>query len=506
MSTVSSNNSTNVPLTNGQTFTGTKDLVDKYASAIVYVAADQGCLVKVQHSADGVNFDIEDSWSIEEASSLQCEVKGRWARTLVTNNSGIDMAMLRVQTLYKSIPQKISLDSTSINATVGDITVVSMPSVSFDGAQPVTFDYNNQSVQVWGFDGATNKQLATDGDGKLMLAGGANINVYGYDGSFNRQLHTDSNGVLSVNFNGTQAVAFDGTQNVAVSGNVSINDGASVNIGSLPGITFDGTPSVSVSGNVSINDGASVNVGSLPSISFDGTQSVSVSGNVTINDGASVSVSSLPNVTITDGSNINVFGLDSGTPRAIAVDTAGKLQTVATLAPNQTIIMQADNSSTMRNVKCNGDGEVFVVLSGDSASLAIGSLPEVVLQAGQSIDIGTMPNVTVNHDVVSMYRNLNLSTTGQVVKNSAGLLCGFSLFNLSGFDHFVKIYNKATAATDSDTPLLTFCVRANDEYSKDFSAPIKFTDGVSIRASQQIADNDTSALGTNDCMVNFLYA
>lgn len=453
MSTVSSNNSTNVPLTNGQTFTGTKDLVDKYASAIVYVAADQGCLVKVQHSADGVNFDIEDSWSIEEASSLQCEVKGRWARTLVTNNSGIDMAMLRVQTLYKSIPQKISLDSTSINATVGDITVVSMPSVSFDGAQPVTFDYNNQSVQVWGFDGATNKQLATDGDGKLMLAGGANINVYGYDGSFNRQLHTDSNGVLSVNFNGTQDVAIDG--------NVTLNDGASVNIGTMP--------------NVTVNDGASVKIqalyasgGTFDNLLLDSNQNLCVNvmenvsigsmPNVTINDGASVSVSSLPNVTITDGANINVFGLDSGTPRAIAVDTAGKLQTVTAIA------------------------------------------------AGQSVDIGTMPNVTVNHDVVSMYRNLNLSTTGQVVKNSAGLLCGFSLFNLSGFDHFVKIYNKATAATDSDTPLLTFCVRANDEYSKDFSAPIKFTDGVSIRASQQIADNDTSALGTNDCMVNFLYA
>src|ERR1700757_1058157 len=53
------------------------------------------------------------------------------------------------------------------------------------------------------------------------------------------------------------------------------------------------------------------------------------------------------------------------------------------------------------------------------------------------------------------YRNINLSVTGQIIKASAGRIYGGVLCNNAAAARFVKIYDKATAPTGSDTPLLT---------------------------------------------------
>jgi hypothetical protein len=107
---------------------------------------------------------------------------------------------------------------------------------------------------------------------------------------------------------------------------------------------------------------------------------------------------------------------------------------------------------------------------------------------------------------LSAYRNLDLGTTGQVVKNAAGQLYGYYLYNGAAAARFVKVYNKSTAPTGSDTPVLTIPLPAGAAANVFVPQGIAFGAGISARASTGIADADTGAPSANDVVVNLLYA
>ncbi len=203
---------------------------------------------------------------------------------------------------------------------------------------------------------------------------------------------------------------------------------------------------------------------------------------------------------------VSIMGDDgAGGKRQVLVDLDGKLQTITSFASDPKVVLKASDGSTARNVKCNGDGEVFVVLSGDSASLGIGSLPEVTLVAGQSVNIGTMPAVDVNQVSALPYRNLDVNSTSAQIKGSAGKLYGITINNLSAFsDSFVKLYDKASSATTSDTPIMTIYGIANTSTSHMFPVPVAFSNGLQIRSTQDLAD--ASSVGSSNCAVNVVYA
>ena len=69
----------------------------------------------------------------------------------------------------------------------------------------------------------------------------------------------------------------------------------------------------------------------------------------------------------------------------------------------------------------------------------------------------------------------------------------------------MKIYNKATAPTQSDTPVMTIPIPAGGAANVEFSNGIAFAAGISYRASTAVADNDTGAPTANDVVVNLLY-
>ena len=107
---------------------------------------------------------------------------------------------------------------------------------------------------------------------------------------------------------------------------------------------------------------------------------------------------------------------------------------------------------------------------------------------------------------LSAYRSLDLGSTGVAVKTSAGQLYGYYLYNnSSSATRFVKIYDKASAASSSDTPALTLPIPAGSAANVSFGAGIAFASGISVRATTAIADNDTGAPSTNDVVVNLLY-
>lgn len=103
------------------------------------------------------------------------------------------------------------------------------------------------------------------------------------------------------------------------------------------------------------------------------------------------------------------------------------------------------------------------------------------------------------------YRNLDLGVTGQVVKNGAGQLYGYYLYNNASSVRFVKFYDKGTAPSEADTPVWTLAIPAASAANVAFPNGVAFAAGISLRATTAIADNSTAAPSTNDVVVNLAY-
>ena len=123
------------------------------------------------------------------------------------------------------------------------------------------------------------------------------------------------------------------------------------------------------------------------------------------------------------------------------------------------------------------------------------------------VNVATSPTVTVTEDAPALpYRNINLGNTGQVVKASAAYLHGYYISNSGAAKAYVKVYDKATAATSSDTPIATFEIPAGSAANVASNSPfVTTTAGLSVRATTGVADNDASSPAANEVIVNLFY-
>ncbi len=103
------------------------------------------------------------------------------------------------------------------------------------------------------------------------------------------------------------------------------------------------------------------------------------------------------------------------------------------------------------------------------------------------------------------YRSINLLATGLVVKASKANLYSVSAHNINAAVRYLKIYDKATAATASDTPALTIPMPATGQINLTFPLGISFLNGISIRATTELADNGTTAPSASETIVNLSY-
>lgn len=97
----------------------------------------------------------------------------------------------------------------------------------------------------------------------------------------------------------------------------------------------------------------------------------------------------------------------------------------------------------------------------------------------------------------------------QVVKNSAGSLFAIVVVNVNASLRYLKIYDKSSGPTSSDTPVLSIPVPASVT-GAGVSFPlgwpgIAFSNGIGIRMTTGMADADASAVTANDMLVNLIY-
>ena len=103
----------------------------------------------------------------------------------------------------------------------------------------------------------------------------------------------------------------------------------------------------------------------------------------------------------------------------------------------------------------------------------------------------------------------SLNTTNPtVVKASGGIMGLLAIVHIgtSSTDvRFLKLYDKATAPSASDIPILTFAIYAGQQMDLVPSTGIQFKNGIAYRMTLNYADNDNNAIGANELYISVAY-
>lgn len=114
---------------------------------------------------------------------------------------------------------------------------------------------------------------------------------------------------------------------------------------------------------------------------------------------------------------------------------------------------------------------------------------------------------TAAADGDSAFSVLSATATGTTTLTAAATLTSLQMTDQHATtDFWVKIYDKATAATQADTPVARYFVNA--QTARDFvlgTKGLKLTAGLSVRCVTEAADSGTTAAGSNECTVNGTY-
>ena len=104
------------------------------------------------------------------------------------------------------------------------------------------------------------------------------------------------------------------------------------------------------------------------------------------------------------------------------------------------------------------------------------------------------------------HRTLSPNATGVVVKAAAGQIYNLHCANINAAVRYLKLYDKATAPTAADTPIMTIPLPAGGVpviFISDHGIP--FSNGIAYRAVTGIADNDNTGASASETPLNIQY-
>lgn len=205
----------------------------------------------------------------------------------------------------------------------------------------------------------------------------------------------------------------------------------------------------------------------------------------------------------------NVAGLQNFRCRASAL-TSGTISGTMRVSAVEAITTLGPSSSAIGSVTQGGSNWSMNLAQVGASNIALGqaakasSFPVTMASDQPNINVVGVPATSGG---CSIYRNINLGTTGVNIKGSGGQLYAFYFANAASSVRFVKFYNKATAPTvGTDTPVLTFQLPANSGGVLPIPPGAAFSSGIGIGGTNLVADSDTTAPSTNDIVVNVFYA
>ncbi len=97
------------------------------------------------------------------------------------------------------------------------------------------------------------------------------------------------------------------------------------------------------------------------------------------------------------------------------------------------------------------------------------------------------------------------TTNLKFLKKGRGSFYGISLANTAATDAFIRVFDKASAPVDADTPIATFCIPANDTNNFFLSIPIKIELGLGLNVTGAAVIGDTTALAVDQVVGSIFY-
>lgn len=116
-----------------------------------------------------------------------------------------------------------------------------------------------------------------------------------------------------------------------------------------------------------------------------------------------------------------------------------------------------------------------------------------------------MSNLKQGNFPLLSYRNIDVQNTGSIIKAFPGGVFDLVMSNANAAIRYVKLYDKATAPTSSDTPIRTYLLPPSSTVVVPITDGVDFLFGISIRATTGVADNNNTGPTTNDVLVNIGY-
>lgn len=97
-----------------------------------------------------------------------------------------------------------------------------------------------------------------------------------------------------------------------------------------------------------------------------------------------------------------------------------------------------------------------------------------------------------------------------VIKAKAGRVHAIYAHNLNAAVRYLKLYDKATTPAETDTPVVVLPIPGNAAgagFVLDLSdIEIPFDNGIGMRLTTGLADNNTGAVAANEQVINLFYS
>ncbi|MFN8831387.1 MAG: hypothetical protein ACK50Q_16105 [Labrys sp. (in: a-proteobacteria)] len=85
-------------------------------------------------------------------------------------------------------------------------------------------------------------------------------------------------------------------------------------------------------------------------------------------------------------------------------------------------------------------------------------------------------------------------------------LAGYNLVNTAANTRYVKLYDKATAPNNGDTPFLTIAIPAGSTVDHMFGkAGLRLNNGLGLRIVAGLPDNDSTAVVSGDVLAQVIW-
>jgi len=135
----------------------------------------------------------------------------------------------------------------------------------------------------------------------------------------------------------------------------------------------------------------------------------------------------------------------------------------------------------------------------------LGSGIEISNDVGNPIPVIVVPTIA---GTSSYYHAFSAATTNDTLVAAGSRAISFlSVFHngTGNTNRFFKLYNKATAPTSSDVPILTLVIHPSETVVITPAIQLACNLGIGYRMTANYADNDATAISVNELAVNIAY-